>query len=162
MFERKVRALIALLYALLEPGSGYAGDGNFGSVTAYEQAQKENLEVVVPTNRQLFIDIDNDLGSILYERNFDKFSDFYHVVEYQEAPSKSGAEGKKHITLTLDRAVDPTERLVLQAFLGSDLTREFLGLQRIKTNDPVPTLFLEKKPAEVVTPPGGLIDDIPY
>jgi len=158
MYEQKVRALISLLYALLEPGSSYDGNGNFTSVTAFDQARRENLEVVVPTSRQLFIDIDNDLGSVIYERNFAKFSDFYHVVEYHESPSKSGTEGKKHITLTLEQPVEPIERLILQAFLGSDLTREFLGLQRVKVGDGVPTLFLEKKPVVVPAP----IDDIPF
>lgn len=158
MFEQKVRSLIALLCSLLEPGSsGMCAE--FRSTTAYIQAREENLEVVVPERNQLFIDIDNDLGSIIYERNFAKFSEFYHVVEYHEAPSKSGTTGKKHITLTLEHAVEPTERLVLQAFLGSDLTREFLGLQRIKVSDPTPTLFLEKKLLNVEPAP---IDDIPF
>lgn len=151
-----IRKMINFLWSLLPYGS-YLGE-DFSSETAFKQAESDKLDVVIPTKHQIQIDIDGPLGSLTYARNFDKFAKFYHVVDCLKSPSKSGAEGREHITLTLEEEVGPKERLILQAFLGSDLTREFLGLQRIKTGDGVPTLFLEKH-----TEPVKEIDcDIPF
>ncbi len=117
----------------------------FKSESAYKKAEAEDLQVVLPTDRQLFIDIDNDFSLAVFEKNWQTFANWYtEESDPVITPSKSGGE-RKHITVTLAEPVTPTERLVLQAFLGSDLKREFLGLQRIKAGDKNPTLFLERK-----------------
>jgi len=126
----------------------YFCEGSFGSDTAYAKAADENLKVVLPEKNQLFVDIDNPLNYATYLRNHSTLESFYSVKSVTEAPSKSGTEGKVHITITLSEEIDDRERLLLQAFLGSDLKREFLGLQRVKANDPHPTLFLEKDKKE--------------
>jgi hypothetical protein len=117
----------------------------FHSQTAFDKAQAEGLQVVLPTPKQLFIDIDSGAAFSIFEKNLERFQEFYNIRRKVITPSKSGG-AKKHITIDLAFPVTPTERLVLQAFLGSDLMREFLGMQRINQNDPHPTLFLEKKP----------------
>lgn len=142
--QDKIRSVASFLYSFLDDGPDYY-TGDFSSQSAYDKADRDGLEVVLPTDKQLFIDIDNDFAFAVFERNYEVFLRFYSDAGiYAVKPSKSGGE-KKHITVTMSEPVDPTERLVLQAFLGSDLRREFLGLQRIKANDPHPTLFLEKK-----------------
>jgi hypothetical protein len=155
-----VAAILGVAYALLaflRSGSiGYEGD--FSSQTAQDRAARENLLLVEPTRHQLQIDIDNVFAQATYNKNYESFSRFYDVELVEVAPSKSNLPHKKHITITVSQEIEPRERLILQAFLGSDLTREFLGLQRIKANDPIPTLFLEKKPTLVEAP----IDDIPF
>jgi hypothetical protein len=71
---------------------------------------------------------------------------FYEVTGIAENPSKSGQPDRRHITISLSEDIDDKDRLILQAFLGSDLKREYLGLQRIRSNDSTPTLFLERAP----------------
>jgi len=53
------------------------------------------------------------------------------------------------VVVTLERNVEPMERILIQAFLGSDLKREALSWVRIVNNDPNPTLFFEKKPLQL-------------
>jgi len=114
------------------------------SQSAYEKAEKHGLQVVLPTNHQLFIDIDGEEAYAVFVKNYPQFCHWYEVTEKVETPSKSGLP-KKHIYITLKEKVTDNERLVLQAFLGSDLVREFLGMMRINANDSHVTLFLEKK-----------------
>ena len=143
--QEKIASLASYFWNLAH-GSDYNYTGvEFKSESAYKKAEVEDLKVVLPEPNQLFIDIDNDFAMALFERNYKSFLNWY----FQESdpvitPSKSGGE-RRHITVTLADPIDPKERLILQAFLGSDLKREFLGLQRIKEGDKNPTLFLEKK-----------------
>jgi hypothetical protein len=123
-------------------------ENEFGSKTAYKRAERDNLVVAVPTPRQLFVDIDNEIDYGIFQARYERLIHFYSVEELIELPSKSGLPNR-HITVTLREPVDNKERLILQLFLGSDPIREFLGLQRIKVDDPVPTLFLERKPEQM-------------
>jgi hypothetical protein len=147
--QEKIASLSRYLWSLTSKADDYdsIASSDFSSGSAYKKAEAENLKVVLPEPNQLFIDIDNDFAMAVFEKNHKTFLQWY---DYEACPdpviaeSKSGGE-RRHITITLDRPVEPMERLILQAFLGSDLTREFLGLQRIKAGDKNPTLFLEKK-----------------
>jgi hypothetical protein len=143
-----VRSLVSILWNEFEtdPGSYF---GDYSSQTAYDQADRENLIVILPANNQLFVDIDSDLGYAKYQRHLPLLQKFYEVIGVAENPSKSGEPGHRHITISLGADVDQKERLILQAFLGSDVKREFLGLQRIRIKDPAPTLFLERKPVDL-------------
>lgn len=142
--QDKIRSVASFLYSFLDDGPDYY-TGDFSSQSAYDKAERDELEVVLPRDNQLFIDIDSDFALLVFEKNYEQLLRFYDSAAITSiSPSKSGGE-KKHITITLSEPVSPTERLVLQAFLGSDLRREFLGLQRIKAGDKNPTLFLEKK-----------------
>jgi hypothetical protein len=145
---RSIQSVIDSLIALMWGGS-YSCTSDFSSRTAFDQATQDNLVVVKPEPNQLFVDIDNLFGQAIYEKNIEKLAGFYTVLSIEYHPSKSGLPNKQHITITLAQPVEPMERLILQAFLGSDLTREFLGLQRIKANDAVPTLFLERKTDDI-------------
>lgn len=138
-----IRSVASFLYSFLSDGPDYY-TGDLTSQSAYDKAERDDLKVVLPKDNQLFVDIDNDFAFAVYERNLETFMRHYELRSSIVTSSKSGGE-KRHVTITLSKPVDPTERLVLQAFLGSDLKREFLGLQRIKAGDEHPTLFLEKK-----------------
>jgi hypothetical protein len=140
---QKLKSLASFLFSLTRDNDYVYGD--ISSESANVKAEEEHLEVVLPRPNQLFIDIDNDFAMAIFERNLPSFYRWYACVGSEVIrPSKSGGE-RKHITITLADDIDPKERLILQAYLGSDLKREFLGLQRIKQGDPHPTLFLEKK-----------------
>lgn len=143
-----VRRFFSDLYNLFysNDDSYYLGELDYSSQAAYERAATMHCNVVIPKKNQLQIDIDNDLQYAIYEKNLPILKEFYIVLGATETPSKSGEEARKHITVDLRDDVDDKERLILQAFLGSDLRREFLSFMRIKNSDPIPTLFFEKKP----------------
>jgi hypothetical protein len=141
--RENVESFISFLYSLLEDDSYLGGD--ISSKTAYRDASLEGLQVVLPETNQLFVDIDSDFAFLTYEKNLKAIYEWYEVEgEPIITPSRSGGE-RKHIIITLSEPIGVKDRLILQAFLGSDLRREFLGLQRIRQKDPNPTLFLEKK-----------------
>lgn len=105
-------------------------------------AEQEGLDLILPDDNQIFIDIDND-------EDFKVYSEYYHIliqfycVEEKITESKNGLPGR-HIILTLDKNVTPLERICLQACLGSDRKRELLGFFLLRNGDKTPTLFLEK------------------
>lgn len=75
---------------------------------------------------------------------------FFHHVDgsiqvVSNKPSRSGAPGKRHITLALNRKLTSVERILFQALLGSDRKRELLSYIRVLNSDPEPTLFFERK-----------------
>ena len=158
-----VRRFFSDLYNLFysNDDSYYLGELDYSSQAAYERAATMHCNVVIPKKNQLQIDIDNDLQYAIYEKNLPKLRAFYPVLGLTETPSKSG-EARKHITVDLYDDVDGKERLILQAFLGSDLRREFLSLMRIKNSDPIPTLFFEKKPEGDCDVVGCKECDIPF
>lgn len=158
-----VRSLVNILWNEFEtdPGSACYLGADFSSKTAYDQAKRENLIVILPADNQLFVDIDNDLGYARYQRHLPLLQEFYEVSGIAENPSKSGQPDRRHITISLAEAIDPVERLLLQAFLGSDVKREFLGLQRVRDEDPAPTLFLERLPLDKKFESSALVDADP-
>jgi hypothetical protein len=109
---------------------------------ALEAAKEMGLEVVTPKPNQLQLDIDcleamnhySIMRSVLDQR--------YCVLKESITTSKSGGD-RKHITLTLDRDITPTERILLQATLGSDRKRELLSYFRVLDGEELPTLFFE-------------------
>lgn len=123
----------------------YDPKGMPNSQRAYNQAAIEGLDVVLPKDNELFIDIDNEHSYMLYNNLMQIIQKFIGVVDVVEEKSKSGKPYKLHITVLLDQDVTPIERLALQAMLGSDRVRELLGYIQLKNGDPAPTLFLEKK-----------------
>ena len=143
--QEKIASLASYFWNLAHGSDyDYTGEG-LKSESAYKKAEAEDLKVVLPEPNQLFIDIDNDFAMALFEKNYTDFVQWYCPTgDPVITPSKSGGE-RRHVTITVKDHLKPKERLILQAFLGSDLKREFLGLQRIKAGDKNPTLFLEKK-----------------
>jgi hypothetical protein len=101
------------------------------------------LLVVLPKSNELFIDIDSDADLAEFDRNYGVINELFCIDEYEVKPSRNKERGK-HIYVKLGQNVTPTERILLQAILGSDRKREALSLWRIHHNDPDPTLFFEK------------------
>lgn len=108
-------------------------------------AREEGLRIVVPTARQLFIDIDNDTDYERFCDAYDRAYDLGFVSGYSERPSKSGEPGHRHIIVSTPLVVEtPLMRIALQAILGSDWKRELWSLKRLQEHDAIPTLFYEK------------------
>ena len=117
-----------------------------------DEADKRGLDVRVPKNNELFIDIDSEELTTFHRQLavFLKRTD----AAWSVRPSPSGKPYHVHIVVTLTkRTVTNGERILLQAVLGSDPMRELLSWERIGIGDPHPTLFFEKRvPAVLVNP----------
>lgn len=96
---------------------------------AEEIASKLGLECFFPLPNELFIDIDGNKGDS-YNTALEEImkQNGYEIEEYLVTTSKSG---NQHFYLRLNQDVKPLIRLVIQACLGSDKTKEFLSLSRL-------------------------------
>ena len=111
---------------------------------AIQEAKDNNLDVIFPKPNELLIDIDDDAAYDRYCHLLGIMKRHFRVEMESIVPSRSGYP-KRHITLTLAKPVTDTQRIALQAILGSDPVRELLSLRRVENKDSHPTLFLEKK-----------------
>jgi len=111
---------------------------------AHKKVADENLLIIYPEDDVLQIDIDNEHSYLLFTNQVMILSKFMQVQKWDVTPSKSGLP-KRHITVSLGRAVSSLERLALQAMLGSDRIRELLGFVRLQQGELHPTLFFERK-----------------
>lgn len=125
------------------------------SEEAYAQAEREGFEVVVPDEYTLQLDIDQP--NFTYANNVE-FAKLVHCLDQnfgvaQRSQCGGGYDiqetvspgGNTHITIRLKKPVDATQRILLQACLGSDSIREMLSFFRILAGDKTPTLFFEAK-----------------
>jgi hypothetical protein len=101
-----------------------------------EKAKELGLVVRYPASNELFIDIDSEAAFFAFEHLFGIFCEHYWdgaledgtMPAFVKAPSPSGKPGRYHIVVTLPRDVaTQKERIVWQALLGSDTTREALA-----------------------------------
>jgi hypothetical protein len=111
---------------------------------AISWAAENNLDVFIPNDRHLLIDIDRDIDRRTFERNRDLIETSYGIENISESTSRSGGT---HITVTLRDPITAIERIALQAVLGSDRRREAHSLRRWFEGELHPTIFFEKKPA---------------
>jgi len=114
------------------------------SQVATALAEKNDLTVVYPTDKQLFIDCDSDQAYELFKNQVQLLKKIDGPVTWSETVSKSGLP-HRHIIVNLCNPVDSMERIALQAAMGSDRRCELLRIMRVKDRDPNPILFLEKK-----------------
>jgi hypothetical protein len=92
-------------------------------------AAEAAMDLVLPAEDQLFIDLD-EVGNLqVMQRQLQVLAKngFAFVIDKQTV-SKSG---RRHAYIRTDLPISPTERIALQACLGSDLSRELLSLLRI-------------------------------
>ena len=104
--------------------------------------------VDIPTENELFIDIDSDAQYKVFKRNLEAFiNNFdknYRISSTSEWFSKSGSP-RRHIKITFRyHKLSDTERILIQAILGSDSMRELLSYARLQKGDINPTLFVEE------------------
>jgi len=129
----------------------YDPKGNPNSSRAIDLALREGLTVEFPAANELFIDIDNEHSFQMFQRQMDILVKYIGVDDggngFVVTPSRHGLPGR-HIVVTLVKDITETERLLLQACLGSDRVRELLGYVQMKNGDPHPNLFLEATPPE--------------
>src|ERR1700675_4239290 len=128
----------------------YDPKGNPNSSRAIDLALREGLTVKFPAANELFIDIDNEHSYQMFLHQMDILVKYIGVdAPLVVTPSRHGLPGR-HIVVTLVNDITETERLLLQACLGSDRVRELLGYIQLKSGDPHPNLFLESSPVNTL------------
>lgn len=119
--------------------------GGFTIERATRIGVSKDCVVKVPADDELFIDIDSEEA---YEQFHDLGELFDKIMPGSVCSSTASKSGwpRQHIIVKLPRPVkDATERVLLQALLGSDLRREMLSWGAIEAGTTtVPTLFFEK------------------
>jgi len=123
----------------------YDPNGMPNSQRAINVALSEGLTVRLPEANELLIDIDNEHSFMLYQKQMDILEKYVGTNGSKVTESRHGLPGR-HIVVTLEHDITETERLLLQACLGSDRVRELLGYVQMKNGDAHPSLFLEAAP----------------
>ena len=123
----------------------YDPNGNPNSQRAIDLALAEGLTVVFPAANELLIDIDNEHSFQMFMKQMDILKKYVGATGDTITPSRHGLPGR-HIVVRLDHDITETERILLQACLGSDRVRELLGYVQMKNGDAHPSLFLEAAP----------------
>ncbi|PWT76403.1 MAG: hypothetical protein C5B59_06670 [Bacteroidetes bacterium] len=118
------------------------------SQRALIEAEQEGLLVVFPEPNQLQLDFDTEHQYNVYRELYPIIDKYYSIMEEQVTPSRSGLP-HRHVTVTLGITLNNYQRIAIQACLGSDRVRELLSVIQEDNKDPHPTLFLEKKPAQL-------------
>lgn len=129
----------------------WSGDG---IVRTHEQclawAEALNCDIRFPQPDELFIDIDTEAAwhrfLITYEC-LDKFIKCSCVI----TASKSGLP-KRHVVVKLDKHYSITERIALQAIMGSDPMRELMSLKRVRDDENYDTIICFFEPKVVAQP----------
>lgn len=97
--------------------------------SAEECAEACGCTVEYSNPRMLQLDIDTDEDFDFFQKQFQRLLQYSTKMahQYQVRPSKSG---NRHVTIELLEDHSVIERIMLQAFLGSDRTRELLNYGR--------------------------------
>lgn len=107
----------------------------------YQLAKDYGLKVVLPAENELQLDIDTPEQMAQYEAQLPLLRNFMMVRETKRTKSFSGND---HIYLACPGLTfTPSERIALQAALGSDPKRELLSMARAKFSNKPATLFFE-------------------
>jgi hypothetical protein len=130
----------------------YDPNGMPNSQRAINVALSEGLTVRLPEANELLIDIDNEHSFMLFMKQIEIVKKYIGATGDTITESRHGLPGR-HIVVTLEHDITETERLLLQACLGSDRVRELLGYVQMKNGDAHPTLFLEANPQKLLDAP---------
>jgi hypothetical protein len=122
-------------------------DSNSDNLNSSEMmafAAAHDMDIFFPEPRQLFMDID----TVQQFETFTKNSEILMhkgKVEWKEYPSKTADGIHKHIVVETATEWDASSRILMQACLGSDPTRELLSYMRLLEKDPHPTMLARPK-----------------
>lgn len=111
-----------------------------------EFCRKENLTLVIPDNRTLVLDIDNEDMRQTYIKNLEILKQKMYFTDVRETRSKSGKGWHVYLKVSFD--LDPPTRLLLQCLLGSHSTREAHSYINFKNNEQACSFVFEKRSEE--------------
>jgi hypothetical protein len=140
-----------------------------------EIASAKGCRVVYPTPRELQLDLD-DASQLKYfwaqwNRLYRAGADHAMMIDWDSVPLvlDSSTKGHFHVIVKLSQPLDVPERILLQALLGSDRTREMLNFRRWLQgmDNPIRLFRPHDEAAEVLQPQPlhrGLDedDDLPF
>ncbi len=123
---------------------------------AFEKAKEQNLDVVIPDDYTLQVDIDEPYehwypNKVLQKKigcldvNFGLDPNRGNMGPYNGMLWRKSRNGNVHLYIFLEKPQPAAIRILLQASLGSDGMREILSYKRLVEGDPIPTLFFEVK-----------------
>lgn len=106
-------------------------------------AKELGLRVDLPGECELFIDIDSTDDALHFYAMVDVLKE--NGIVFDDVTATPSRSGNTHVRARLPYAVSDTERIALQACLGSDRKRELLSMLRIKLHagERPPTVFFE-------------------
>lgn len=126
---------------------GYGGDpiNDWNPAANVINAASNGLKTVYPKPNELQLDIDTVAQYKTFQMMRPLLNQRFTILKVVEKPSTSGKPNRKHVTITVNKPLVDSERIVLQACLGSDPKRELISFFHLLDDDPRPTLFFEKK-----------------
>lgn len=95
---------------------------------AIRNAEKSGFEIITDKEYSILLDLDNDESLAHYESIKKIAEDKFAYIEVNRWKSKDGGT---HIVGNVSEVYSKTERLLIQACLGSDRKRELLALYRL-------------------------------
>lgn len=104
-------------------------------------AADAKMAIKIPKDNELFLDLDTKPDYLHFLEIIGKLPD---VKGWVKSPSKSGYP-KCHVVVTMYRPVTSSERILLQACLGSDRLHELLSYLASRQGNSSPTVFFEKR-----------------
>ena len=108
---------------------------------APDKAARLGMDLILPTDHELFVDIDAKYALDIFHQRFDLFKTVCKDATKQYTKSKSG---NWHVYVTVPSQVfTMDERIALQAALGSDPLREMIATFHHKEGYQYPSVFFE-------------------
>lgn len=117
---------------------------------ARDHARENNLDVIEGGENVLLLDFDTISAAMVYDSMRKKLDELFHIVEEQWWQSKSKSQ-HHHGRVYLKEKLTATERVALQAALGSDGWREMFAVRRLKLGVEEPSLLFRPQDAVIYT-----------
>lgn len=109
--------------------SVYKDDEYNTTEAAPERALEKGLAMISPGPRDILLDLDTPEDVEKFDELYDRFHKNLGISLVTQTVSKSG---NTHVYLKSNTEISNTERLLIQAALGSDPKRELLGLLQLR------------------------------
>lgn len=107
-----------------------------------EMAEQRDCEVVVSSDTELQLDLDDIPALDTYTAMMERYKDRVEVTEKSKWSSRSG---NKHVVLQLTKPLDIKERILLQLAFGSDRQRELLSYLNFLNGHEMPLLLFKPR-----------------
>ena len=120
-----------------------SNDG-LGFDQALKLAQEKNCTIELADDVTLQLDIDSEAAFQTFVEQIDRFNRL-GIARWNGWTCRRSASGNRHITVALTDPLPATTRILLQACLGSDRTRELLSFARVLKGEPNPILLFRPK-----------------
>lgn len=119
-------------------------DGGLGFDRALKSAQEKNCTIELADDFTLQLDIDNDEDFETFIEQINTLNNL-GIVSWNGWNCRPSRSGNRHITVALIDPLPVLSRILLQACLGSDRTRELLSLARVLKGQEHPILLFRPK-----------------